>query len=211
MPRVRLILAPLAVLALAATGCGSSSSSSASSSAAAPRASAPPATQSTSSAPSTVPAPTTGIPAGVPTEATGRTDPAQLKVIETWVDALRRGDYDAAAATFADGAVVANGTPLLKLAGRSERRAFNATFPCGAKVTRSASARGYVVVTFVLVKRKGATCDATPGATARSAIRVRRGAITEWYRLPTEATPPGGDGGGGGGGGTAPDPDEPTI
>jgi hypothetical protein len=132
------------------------------------------------------------LPAGVPLKATGPADPAQAKVIRAWSDALRAGDVAAASAVWGVPSKVQNGTPVLKLPNRSAVRLFNGSLPCGSVVTAAGGApHGFTIAKVRLTQRKGARCDAQPGATARTAIRVRDGRIVEWYRLPDDPDAPG--------------------
>jgi hypothetical protein len=143
------------------------------------------------SAPSAAPSPYVP-PRGIPSEGTGPPDPARLRVIRTWVRELREGDIGAAARTFANGAIVQNGTPVLKLRTYGERRLFvDEGFPCGARVSGASRARRhFTIVNFTLTPRVGGSCSGPGGGSARAAIRVRGGRITEWYRLPDGPGPP---------------------
>jgi len=124
------------------------------------------------------------VPKGVPTEAGGRpADPAELAVVKRWLRALTRGDVQAAADTFADGTLVQNLEPPIRLRNRAARIAFNASFPCGAEIVDASSVRGYLVVTYRLTDRVDSPCDG-PGGKAAGTIRVKDGKMTEWYRLP---------------------------
>ena len=130
------------------------------------------------------------VPKGVPTEANGEpADPQQLAVVERWLRALTQGDVGAAAETFADGAVVQNLQPPMRLPDRAAREAFNRQFPCGAEIVDSSSVKGYLVVTYRLTDRVDSRCDG-PGGKAAGTIRVEGGRMTEWYRLPDPAGPP---------------------
>ncbi len=132
------------------------------------------------------------LPASVPLKATGPADPAHTKVIRAWSDALRAGDVAAASAVWAVPSKVQNGTPVLKLPDRAAVRLFNGSLPCGSIVIAAGGAtNGFTIAEVHLTQRKGARCDAEPGATARTAIRVRGGRIVEWYRLPDDPDAPG--------------------
>jgi hypothetical protein len=115
-----------------------------------------------------------------------------VRVIRRWADALREGDVAAAAGTFADGALVQNGTPVLRLRSARQRRLFmDAAFPCGAYVADARGApRGFTVVRFTLTPRVGGSCPGPGGGSAAAAIRVQGGRITEWYRLPDPGAGP---------------------
>lgn len=125
--------------------------------------------------------------------------PEQARVIRAWADALRAGDVDRAVSYWAVPSRAQNGTPLLLLGSRSAVREFNAALTCGAVVTSTRRAGGYTIVRFRLAERPGGDCGPAVGASASSAIRVRRGKIVEWYRLPE--TPPR----------EAPEPDPPPV
>ena len=128
------------------------------------------------------------VPKGVPTEANGQpADPEDLAVVKRWLRALTQGDLEAAADTFADGTVVQNLQPPMRLRDRAARVAFNAQFPCGAEIVDASSVKGYLVVTYRLTDRVDSRCDG-PGGKAAGTIKVEDGKMTEWYRLPN---PPG--------------------
>ena len=193
-------LAAAAVLALA--GCGGGD--------APPEQASTPKTSGTKPAPAPKPAPRPGsvppvdpsatpkdavppavlarlVPEGVPFRSTGAAaDPEQLKVVQRWLAALTNADLEAAADTFADGAVVQNLTAPLKLTDRAARIGFNRTFPCGAEASAASSVKGYLIVVYRLTDRKGSGCDG-PGGSAASTIKVEKGRMTEWYRLPNPA------------------------
>lgn len=169
----------MAAVLLGMMGCGDKSS--------------PVATKPTASPipPSTTPpsARAPSLPPSVPQKGGGSAEPAQLAVVKRWLAAETRGDFAAAAATFADGAVVQNGSPLIRLRNRSERVAFTSSFPCGAEVVSAVSRKGYLLVTYRLTDRVGSKCDG-PGNQAYGAIKVSGGKMTEWYRLPDPSQAP---------------------
>ena len=118
----------------------------------------------------------------------GGADPQAVQVIKQWVDELRAGDVQAASDRFAIPAIVANGTPPLRLTDRQEILQFNESLPCGAKLTRAQPQGRYVVATFVLTERPGAgTCGAGVGQTARTAFVIHDGHIAEWRRVANQA------------------------
>jgi len=124
------------------------------------------------------------VPKGVPTEANGQpADPEDLAVVKRWLAALTRGNVEAAADTFADGAVVVNLQPRRRLPDRAARVAFNEQFPCGAEIVDASSVKGFLVVTYRLTDRVDSPCDG-PGGRAAGTIKVEGGKMTEWYRLP---------------------------
>ena len=130
------------------------------------------------------------LPPGVPDMSTGPAETAARRVINDWLKALRSGDVKRAAHYFALPSKFQNATPVLTVNSESERIAVNLSLPCGARAVDMGGAGAYTIVTFKLTKRPGADCGAGVGGTARGAIRVQRGKITEWYRLPDE---PGGE------------------
>jgi hypothetical protein len=163
----RWLPAPLAGLALAVAACGGGD---------APR--------------TDLKTPPTDTRAATPTPTpTGAVSPAAARVIRAWADTLRRGDVAAAARYFALPSQVSNGTPPLRIRTRAQAREFNRTLPCGAKVIKLAPAlHGFVVATFRLTERPGAgSCGS---GTARTALRIRKGRITDWLRVPDEQSAP---------------------
>ena len=124
------------------------------------------------------------VPKGVPTEAGGQpADREDLAVVRRWLAALTQADIAAAADTFADGTVVQNLQPPMRLPDRAARIAFNEQFPCGAEIVDASSVKGYLVVTYRLTDRVDSPCDG-PGGKAAGTIKVEGGKMTEWYRLP---------------------------
>ena len=117
------------------------------------------------------------------------------RVIRTWSERLRAGDVEGAAALWAVPSRAANGSPPLELRTPEAVEAFNEAFPCGSVVTDTRSGNdGFTVTDFRLTTREGADCQGGEGGEASAAIRVRDGRITDWLRLPEDATstPPGG-------------------
>ncbi|MEA2127904.1 MAG: hypothetical protein QOJ85_795, partial [Solirubrobacteraceae bacterium] len=88
-------------------------------------------------------------------------------------------------------AKIQNATPVLMLGSREDLRLFNGSLACGAVLTGAGSARGYTIATFRLTERRGGNCGSGTGHSARTAILVRAGRITGWYRLPDAGTAPG--------------------
>ena len=111
------------------------------------------------------------------------TGPSPESVVRGWADDLRRGDVDAAAARFAVPAIVANGTPEIRLESRAQIRVFNDTLPCGGRVTETRRHQGVIIATFELTVRPGARCDGA-GNQAQAAFEVRDGKIVRWLRVP---------------------------
>jgi hypothetical protein len=121
----------------------------------------------------------------------GGADPADVQVIEGWVDALRRGDIDAAAGYFAIPSVAENGA-IIRIHSVDQAKLFNAALPCGATLIRAVSAGKFTTGTFKLSERRGpgAGCGLGVGGTAQTSFVIRDGKIAQWRRV--------GAGGGGG-------------
>jgi hypothetical protein len=164
--RTRLLAALLAALALPASGCFGGGEDEGGG-AARP-------TPTAQAGGSSVPAPETTPEAGAD------------DVVRAWADTLRRGDVRGAAEYFAVPSTVSNGTAPLRLRSREEVERFNRALPCGAKVIATdAAPHGFVIATFRLTERPGAgECGDGTGATARTALLVRDGHITDWLRVP---------------------------
>jgi hypothetical protein len=127
------------------------------------------------------------LPRNVPDRATGPADRAATRVIRRWLAALNRGDVTRAAHFFALPSKFQNtGTPVLTVDSERERIAVNLSLTCGARAIETGGAGRYTIVTFRLIERPGGDCGTGVGNTARGAIRVARGRIREWYRLPDE-------------------------
>lgn len=114
------------------------------------------------------------------------------RVIRDWTAAVRAADFEKAASYFAVPSRVQNGGPPRTLDNPALVIAWNATLPCGARLKRLTGAPGgFAIAEFVLTDRRGSSCGSGTGAPAASAIRVRDGRITDWYRLPDGPPPPG--------------------
>jgi hypothetical protein len=117
----------------------------------------------------------------------GGADPAATQVVRAWADALRHGEVDAAANLFAlpSKVQVVPGQPFLVVEAHADAVAFNLTLPCGGRLVKATQRGRYVDALFLLSDRPGSACDA-PGSTARAAVLVRNGKITEWLRAGAE-------------------------
>ena len=132
------------------------------------------------------------IPPDVPLRATGAGDPAAIKVIRLWSDALRRSQVRRASSFWAIPSKVQNNTPVLTLATAADVRSFNGSLPCGSRLVSARGAtRGFTIAVFKLTRRPGVSCGSGTGHDARAAIFVRGGKIAEWYRLPDDPDAPG--------------------
>jgi hypothetical protein len=160
------ILAPVVCAAVLGAGCGSSSHSSSSG----------PVTKAGREAPAAV-------------------DPAAVRVIIAWSDALRRGDVKRAAAYFAFPSEMINGVDsggdvqAIAIQNLGQAEIANQTLPCGARFI-SAQRRGpYVDALFRLTGRPGpggSNCGAGLGLTARTDFLIRHGRIVAWIRAPDQ-------------------------
>ena len=121
----------------------------------------------------------------------GGADPEAAAVIERWSATLSRGDVTGAARLFALPSVAQNG-PTFRIRDAADARLFNASLPCGARLTEAVQEGELVVATFELTERPGpGSCGAGTGGTARTAFAIENGEITEWRRVADEdaATP----------------------
>jgi predicted NBD/HSP70 family sugar kinase len=124
-------------------------------------------------------------------KAKARANERAEAVVRGWADDLRRGDVDAASARFAVPAVVSNNSPEIKLSSRRDVRGFNASLPCGGRVTKILEHHGVLLATIVLTDRPGGDCGSGVGGVVQTAFEVRRGLIVRWVRVPdADAAPP---------------------
>jgi hypothetical protein len=125
-------------------------------------------------------------------EIPGDADEATVEVIYRWSEALRRGDIDAAAASFAIPSVAENPPLLAHIDSEAEARLFNESLPCGGRLIRARSEGDFTTATFRLTERPGqGSCGEGTGNTARAAFVIRGGKIVEWRRVgaPQPAAP----------------------
>jgi hypothetical protein len=119
----------------------------------------------------------------------GRSD---ADVVRAWTDAVREGDFKAAADLFAVPATIANGGPRSRITDRRAIDFFNRSLPCAAVLLDTQeSGGGYLLATFRLVAAPGGR-DCRPGAgnKAQVSFRIVDGHIAEWLREAT-GPPPG--------------------
>ena len=114
----------------------------------------------------------------------GGADPERVRVIQEWVDALRRGDVESAAQYFALPSIAQNGTPPITLDTRADAIGFNRSLPCGARLVRAVPRGEAIAATFRLTERQGGDCGPGVGELARTVFVIREGKIAEWRRLP---------------------------
>ena len=114
----------------------------------------------------------------------GDADPGDVRVIDAWVTALRRGDVDAAARYFAIPSTAENGPLLLQIESLDDARRFNESLPCGARLVRAETQGQFTTATFRLTERPGpGTCGPGTGEAAETSFVIRDGKIVEWRRL----------------------------
>lgn len=114
------------------------------------------------------------------------------RVIEGWLAAVRRADFEKAGSYFAIPSRVQNGGPPETLDNPALAIAWNATLPCGAVLTTiQPGFDGFVVARFRLTERRNGQCGSGVGAPAASRIKVRDGRIVEWIRVMEEPAAPG--------------------
>jgi limonene-1,2-epoxide hydrolase len=131
-----------------------------------------------------------GSESGSEPRIAGDADPGDVRVIDAWVTALRRGDVDAAARYFAIPSVAENGPLLLNIKSIEDARRFNESLPCGARLVRAETQGQLTTATFRLTERPGpGTCGPGTGSAAKTSFVIRDGKIVEWRRV-------GADGGG---------------
>lgn len=107
-------------------------------------------------------------------------------VVDSWSQAINGGDDTAAAKLFAPGAVVIQDGRRSTLATEADALAFNASLPCGSKVTGKKTDGSEVTATFTLTRRPGHMCDGT-GEAAVTVFEISDGKITLWHQLPSGA------------------------
>jgi hypothetical protein len=114
----------------------------------------------------------------------GDAHPADVRVIDGWVTALRHGEVAAAADYFAIPSVAENGPVLLHIKSLRDARRFNQSLPCGARLVRAESTGEFTTATFHLTERPGpGACGAGAGETAKTSFVIRDGKIAQWRRV----------------------------
>jgi len=119
----------------------------------------------------------------------GRHSASPAAVARSWSAALNRADDAVAASLFAPSAeVLQNGRLVLQT--RRDAVRWNASLPCGGRITRIIrQGKRQVLVVFVLTERPGHRCDA-PGVRAAAIFRVEHGKIVSWQQTFPPAEPP---------------------
>jgi hypothetical protein len=114
----------------------------------------------------------------------GDADPADVRVIDGWVTALRHGHVRAAASYFAIPSVAENGPILLRIRSIDDAVRFNESLPCGARLLRAESSGQFTTATFRLTERPGpGSCGPGRGGVAKTSFVIRDGMIAQWRRV----------------------------
>jgi limonene-1,2-epoxide hydrolase len=114
----------------------------------------------------------------------GDADREDVRVIDAWVTALRRGDVDAAARYFAIPSVAENGPLLVQIENLDDARRFNESLPCGARLVHAETQGQFTTATFRLTERPGpGICGPGTGGAAKTSFVIRDGKIAEWRRV----------------------------
>jgi hypothetical protein len=117
-----------------------------------------------------------------------RSDAERLRpVLRGWGAALRHDRGGRAARYFTVPAIVAQGD-VLTLKTAADVKAFNARFPCGARLLHVQQDGRFLVGTFVLTRRPEHTCTAS-GDLLRVAFALHKHKIAEWREVPQPAQP----------------------
>ena len=125
-----------------------------------------------------------GSESGGEPKVAGNADPGDIRVIDAWVTALRRGDVDAAARYFAIPSVAENGPLLLHIESLDDARRFNESLPCGALLVRAQTQGRFTTAIFRLTERPGpGICGPGAGSTAKTSFVIHDAKIVEWRRV----------------------------
>jgi hypothetical protein len=104
-------------------------------------------------------------------KVSGDADPADVRVIDAWVTALRHGDVEAAARHFAIPSVAENGGVILHINTRDDAVRFNESLPCGAVLVRAETQGRFTTATFRLTERPGpGICGPGAGGIAKNSF-----------------------------------------
>ena len=125
-----------------------------------------------------------GSKSGGEPKIAGDADPGDVRVLDAWVTALRRGDVDAAARYFAIPSVAENPPLLVHIRNLDDARRFNESLPCGARLLRAETQGQFTTATFRLTERPGpGICGPGTGGAAKTSFVIRDGKIAEWRRV----------------------------
>jgi hypothetical protein len=117
-------------------------------------------------------------------------EPPEAAAIRGWSRQLNEGHFEQAASFFARNAIVQQGD-VIRLRDRKAAVAFNESLPCHADVTDVQREGHSIVAAFQLRPGKGprTSCDSS----ARVRFRFAHGKFTEWRQLMDPGTPSDGD------------------
>ena len=117
-------------------------------------------------------------------KVSGDADPADVRVIDAWVTALRHGDVHTAARRFAIPSVAENGGVIVHIKTLDDAVRFNESLPCGAVLVRAETQGQFTTATFRLTERPGpGICGPGAGEIAKTSFVIRDGRIAQWRRV----------------------------
>ena len=133
------------------------------------------------------------LPDRVPLRATGDAPADDVAVVRSWLEELSAGNVAAAAERFAVPARFQNFGSVALIRTPAQALAVTSSLPCGAEMTESGGADGFVIYEARLTDRPGGACGDGAGGVVRGAVLVRDGHMVEWYRLPDRSRPRSGE------------------
>jgi hypothetical protein len=129
------------------------------------------------------------LPERVPLRAAGEAPEDDVTVVRSWLEELSAGEVARAASRFGLPARFQNLGSVALIRTREQAVAVTDSLPCGALMTESGAANGFVVYEARLTDRPGGGCGQGVGGIVRGAVLVRDGHMIEWYRLPDRKRP----------------------
>lgn len=133
------------------------------------------------------------LPDRVPLRATGDAPAGDVTVVRSWLEELSAGRVAQAAERFAIPARFQNFASVALIKTPAQALAVTSSLPCGARMTESGGADGFVIYEARLTDRPGGACGDGVGGVVRGAVLVRDGRMIEWYRLPDRSRPRSGE------------------
>jgi len=109
------------------------------------------------------------------------------QVARAWSKALNAGNDKAAAALFAQNAVVVQGPYVYRFRTAKLAKLWNSGLPCAGSIVKVKVRGNVATVTFILGHRKGHVCDG-PGQLAAAKFTVVKGRIVRWEQVPPDPT-----------------------
>jgi hypothetical protein len=103
-------------------------------------------------------------------------------VVRAWSTAINAGNDEQAAALFAPGAIVVQGSQVT-LATHADAVRWNSGLPCAGHVESVAVEGEQATAVFVLGNRPGHYCSG-PGQKAAAVFTVHAGKIVVWHQIP---------------------------